>query len=149
MVQAVVPFGALKSASFRVLALCPLLIGVALAKEAPKMKTTVPEAPGKSLSMYADEPPMRRAVKKARAELSDFLEMAERPKSYQKDIKVRVALLERNEGEYIWISNFSQDDNSASVQVQSGAYTECALMTLAPKDVAAQYRKQRKPDCEF
>lgn len=30
-----------------------------------------------------------------------------------------------------------------------GAYTECALMTLAPADVAAEYRKDRKPDCDF
>jgi hypothetical protein len=30
-----------------------------------------------------------------------------------------------------------------------GAYTECALLTLAPADVAAKIRKDHKLDCEF
>jgi uncharacterized protein YegJ (DUF2314 family) len=163
----------------------PLTIGVALADETSRVASTLPGNPDEVLSMYADEPAMRRAIRKARDELTDFLELAESPKSHQKDFRVRVALIEGNRGEYIWIARFTQDDNSLftgyvddDIQMQTrfkrgdrftfvrgdigdwtytdtrkkrvfGAYTECAIMTLAPADIAAKYRKERRPDCEF
>jgi uncharacterized protein YegJ (DUF2314 family) len=159
--------------------------GVTLADEPPKVNEKLPGESAEVLTMYADEPAMRRAIRKARDSLTDFLELAESPKPWQKNIKVRVALRERNEIEYIWISNFKQNDNSLFSGVVDGeifmpsrfkrgdrftfvrgdigdwtwtdsrkdrvygAYTECALMTIAPADIAAKYRKQRKPDCEF
>ena len=162
----------------------PLLLGSALA-ETPQAKTTLPGAPAQVLSMYADDPIMHRAIRRARSELADFLELAAAPKSHQVNFAVRVALLERNEGEYIWISNFTQDDSglyagivAGDIHMQSrfkrgdrftfvrgdiidwtytderrgrmyGAYTECALLTLAPAGIAGKFRKDHKLDCEF
>jgi len=167
------------------LLLGPLAAGIALADEASKLRKVLPGKPGDMLYMHADEPAMRRAIRKARDGLTDFLELAESPKKDQKDFRVRVALRERNEGEVIWIAGFRQDDNGLfagtiddDILMQTrfkrgdrftfvrgdildwtwtdtrksrvhGAYTECALMTLAPADEAAKYRKARKPDCEF
>jgi len=162
-----------------------MVLGVALARETPRLKTTLPGTDGAVLSMYADEPVMHRAIRRARAELDDFLELAESPNRHLRHIAVRVALLERNEGEYIWITDFRKDDAGLyagvvddDIHMQSrfkrgdrftflrgdivdwtytdertrrtyGAYTECALLTLAPADVAAKIRKEHKLDCEF
>jgi uncharacterized protein YegJ (DUF2314 family) len=166
------------------LILVPLVIGVALA-EPSKVKTTLPGKPKEVLSMYEDEPVMHRAIRRARAELDDFLELAASPKSHQEHFAVRVMLRERTEGEAIRIAGFEQDDTSLfaghvddDIHMQSrfkrgdrftfvrgdivdwtytdtrkgriyGAYTECALLTLAPADVATKIRKARKLDCEF
>lgn len=173
--------GALHRLSF---VIGPLLLGIALA-DTPQVKTGLPGAPAQVLSMYADDPVMHRAIRRARSELAEFLELAASPKSHQVDFAVRVALLERNEGEYIWISNFKQDDTglfagvvAGDIHMQSrfkrgdrftfvrgdivdwtytderkgrtyGAYTECALLTLAPAAVAEKFRKDHKLDCEF
>ena len=166
-----------------------LLIGVLamsiVRAETPKVNTTLPGKPDQVLSMSADDPLMHRAIRRARAELADFLELAEAPQRHQKDFAVRVLLLQRNQGEYIWISGFKEGDNGrfaghvdGDIHMQSqfkrgdpftftrgdivdwtwtdertgrihGAYTECALMTLAPPDVAAKFRKEHKLDCEF
>jgi len=175
----------MKSALRVLLMLGPLAAGVVLADEASKVRKTLPGKPDDVISMYVDEPAMRRAIRKARDELTDFLELAESPKKDQKDFRVRVALRERNTGEVIWIAGFKQNDNSLFAGLVDddifmptrfkrgdrftfvrgdildwtwtdsrkgrvhGAYTECALMTLAPAAVAAQYRKDRKPDCDF
>src|SRR4051812_13372640 len=162
----------------------PLAIGVALAEQ-PRVPSTLSGESRPVLTMFADEPVMHRAIRRARAELADFLELAESPKSHQARFAVRVGLLERNEGEYIWITDFRQDDTglfagtvAGKIFMQSrfrqgdhftfvrgdivdwtytdtrkgrvyGAYTECALLTLAPEQVAAKIRKDNKLDCEF
>lgn len=175
----------MKSALFRTLLLSPLAIGVAFARETPRVSMTLPDKPREVLTMSVDAPLMHRAIRRARDGLADFLELAKSPNRHMKGIAVRVALLERNEGEYIWISGFNEGDNgrfagvvASDIHMQSrfkrgdpftfvhgdiadwtytddrtgriyGAYTECALMTLAPAEVAAKYRKDRKPDCDF
>lgn len=135
------------------------------------------------LSMNADAPVMRAAVRRATAELADFLELAESPRPHQKNFAVRVALLERREIEYIWISDFSRDDAGLYTGVVDGdihmkarfkkgdkftfihgdivdwmytdtrknrvhgAYTECALLTLAPPGDVERERKKLKLNC--
>ena len=166
-----------------------LVAGTLIASSAfavmPQVKSPMPESPGELLVMHADHPVMHRAIRRARAELADFLELAESPRAHQEKFAVRVMLLERNEAEYIWVSDFKQDDNSlfagvvsGDIHMQSrfkrgdrftflrgdivdwtytdarkgrvhGAYTECALLTLAPPEVAARTRKKLKLDCEF
>lgn len=162
-----------------------MALGVAVARDATQVKTPLPGKDGDLLSMDADEPVMHGALRRARAGLADFLELAETPPRHLTGFRVRVALRERNEGEYIWIRDFKEGDNGRfegvvddDIHMQTGfkrgdrftftrgdigdwtytdtrknrihgAYTECALMTLAPAAVAAQYRKARKPDCEF
>jgi uncharacterized protein YegJ (DUF2314 family) len=162
----------------------PLVIGVALA-EPTLVKSTLPGTPRDVLSMNVDEPVMHSAIRRARAELDDFLELAASPKSQQEHFAVRVMLRERNEGEAIWIVGFKQDGTSlfagyvdGDIHMQSrfkrgdaftfvrgdivdwtytdtrkgrvyGAYTECALLTLAPADEAAKTRRDLKLDCEF
>jgi uncharacterized protein YegJ (DUF2314 family) len=164
--------------------LAPLALGVALA-ETPQVKITLPDKPKEVLSMYVDDPVMHRAIRRARAELDDFLELAHAPKSNQEHFAVRVMLLERNQGEAVWIADFTVDDTDLYAGIVAddihmpsrfkrgdrftfvrgdiidwtytdtrksrvyGAYTECALLTLAPGQVAAQIRKDRKLDCEF
>ena len=166
------------------LLLGPLVIGAALA-ETPKVQITLPDAPEETLSMYVDDPVMHRAIRRARAELAEFLELAESPKSHQEHFAVRVLLVERNEGEAIWISGFKGDDTSLYAGIVAGditmpsrfkrgdrftfvrgdivdwtytdtrkgriygAYTECALLTLAPAQVATKIRADHKLDCEF
>jgi|KBSSwiStaDraftv2_1062776.scaffolds.fasta_scaffold08769_5 uncharacterized protein YegJ (DUF2314 family) len=175
----------MKSALFRTLLLSPLAIGVAFARETPKVSMTLPDKPREVLTMYADEPVMHRAIRRARDELADFLELAASPKRHLENFAVRVALLEHNEIEYIWVGGFKEDDNSrfagvvaGDIHMQSrfkrgdpftfvrgdivdwtytdtrtgrvyGAYTDCALLTLAPADVAARIRKERKLDCNL
>jgi len=75
----------------------PLALGVALA-EPSKVKSTLAGKPREVLSMYVDEPVMHRAIRRARAELDDFLELAASPKAHQEHFAVRVVLRERNEG---------------------------------------------------
>lgn len=164
-------------------ALVPVALGAALA-ETPKVNGTLSDSPA-VLTMYADDPVMHRAIRRARAELADFLELAESPKSHQAHFAVRVGLLERNQGEYIWVKDFKQDDTGLyagivddDIHMESrfkrgdrftfvrgdiidwtytdtrkgrtyGAYTECALLTLAPAGLAEQVRRQYKLDCEF
>jgi uncharacterized protein YegJ (DUF2314 family) len=139
--------------------------------------------PTPPLKMDADEPIMEKAIRRATAELADFLELAESPRPHLKDFAVRVTLLERNEVEYIWISDFSRGDNGlftgvveGDIHMKSrfkkgdkftfvrgdivdwtytdtrksrvhGAYTECALLTLAPPDDAERARRKIKLDC--
>jgi uncharacterized protein YegJ (DUF2314 family) len=164
--------------------LAPLAVGVALAEQ-PKVTSPLPGESKQVLSMYVDDPLMHRAIRRARSELDDFLELARAPKSHQEHFAVRVMLRERNEGEAIWIAGFEQDDTSLfaghvegdihmSSRFKRGdrftfvrgdivdwtytdtrkgriyeAYTECALLTLAPADVAANFRRDNKLDCEF
>lgn len=164
--------------------LLPLVFGATLA-ETPKVSSKLIAAPAPVLSMYADDPVMHRAIRRARAELADFLELAESPKRHQQNFAVRVGLLERNQGEYIWIANFRQDDTGLFTGIVDddihmpsrfkrgdrftfvrgdivdwtyvdtskgrtyGAYTECALLTLASADAAAKIRRDLKLDCEF
>jgi len=80
------------------LLLGPLVMGAALA-ETPKVKSTLPDAPKETLSMFVDDPVMHRAIRRARAELAEFLELAESPKSHQEHFAVRVLPIERNEGD--------------------------------------------------
>ena len=167
-----------------VFVLLPLAFGATLA-ETPKVSSKLIAAPAPVLSMYADDPVMHRAIRRARAELADFLELAESPKRHQQNFAVRVGLLERNQGEYIWIANFRQDDTGLFTGIVDddihmpsrfkrgdrftfvrgdivdwtyvdtskgrtyGAYTECALLTLASADAAAKIRRDLKLDCEF
>ena len=77
-----------------------------------------------------------------RSELANFLELAAAPKSHQVNFAVRVALLERNEGEYIWISNFTQHDSGLCAGIVAGDIH-------APAEVAGKFREDHKLDCEF
>jgi len=163
--------------------LASLAMGVAPADEPAKVGT--PGKPQDAVFMTASNPLMYRAIRKARAELAGFLELAEAPRKSQQDIKVRVTLLEGNAGEYIWLTRFKQDDNGlftgyidGDIHMKSryrkgdrftfvrgdiidwtwtdsikgviyGAYTDCALATLAPADEAAKFRKAHKLNCVF
>jgi uncharacterized protein YegJ (DUF2314 family) len=89
----------------------PLAIGVVLADESARVRKILAGKPPGVLTMDADEPAMRRALRHARDGLTDFLELAESPQRHQADFRVRVALRERNQGEVIWIANFKRDDN--------------------------------------
>lgn len=166
-------------------ALVPLVPGVVLCAETPKVNTTLPGKPPVVLTMYADEPVMHRAIRRARAELPEFLELAESPNRHLVHFAVRVALRQGPVAEYIWVTDFSKNDAELYAGVVDGdihmptqfkrgdrftfvrgdiidwtytderkgrvhgAYTECALLTLAPPEVAAKIRKDHKLDCEF
>ena len=163
----------------------PLFASVALAAPMPQLKTTLPGKPDQVFTMDADHPLMLRAIRRARSELADFLELAESPPGNLTHFSVRVTLLERNEAEYIWVTGFAQDDNSlfagvvdGDIHMKSrfkrgdrftfrrgdivdwtytdtgkgrvhGAYTECALLTLAPAADAQQIREKNQLDCNF
>ena len=176
---------AMKRTNYRFMwVLGSLAFGAALA-ETPTLKSTMPGNPKAVLSMYADEPIMYRAIRRARKELDEFLVLAESPKYQQEHFAVRVGLMEPNARVYIWVTDFKKDDTGLYAGVVDddlhvptnfkrgdrftfirgdivdwtytdtrkgrvyGAYTECALLTLAPADVAAQIRKDNKLDCEF
>lgn len=164
--------------------LAPLILGAAHA-ESPKLTTTLSVEPHSTLTMYADEPIMRRALQRAHDELPEFLELADTPPRHLVDFSVRVLLIRGQRKEFIWISNFSQTGDRSFVGyvddtvhvtdefklgdrftfVRSdiadwmytdtkkdkvfGAYTECALLTLAPVGVAAKVREDYKLDCAF
>jgi uncharacterized protein YegJ (DUF2314 family) len=166
-------------------ALLLLLTAPALPAPMPQVHTTLPGKPNEVLTMYADHPLMRRAIRRARSELADFLELAESPPGNLTNFAVRVYLLERNEVEYVWIANFRRNDDGlfagvvdGDIHMKSrfargdrftfvrgdivdwtytdtrkgrvhGAYTECALLTLAPAAEADKIRKTRKLDCNF
>lgn len=151
----------------------------------PQLKTTLPGKPEQVLTMHADHPLMLRAIRRARSELADFLELAESPPGNLTHFSVRVTLLERNEAEYIWVTDFTKDDNSLFAGVVDGdihmktrfkrgdrftfrqgdivdwtytdtrkgrvhgAYTECALLTLAPAADAQRIREKHQLDCNF
>ena len=153
--------------------------------ESPRFITTLAVKPPIELSMYADEPVMRRALHRAHEELPAFLETADTPPSHLVDFSVRVLLIWGQHKEFIWVSNFRQtgersfagyvdDDVHITTGFKRGdpftfvrtdiadwmytdttkdrvygAYSECALMTLAPAGVAAKIRKDYKLDCEF
>ena len=153
--------------------------------ESAKLTTTLAVKPPIELSMYADEPVMRRAMRQAHLELPRFLEIADTPPRHLVDFSVRVLLIRGPRKEFIWISNFRQTgersfagDVNDDVHIATdfkrgdpftfvrtdiadwmytdtkkdkvhGAYTECALLTLAPVDVAAKIRKDYKLDCAF
>ena len=162
----------------------PLVLGAAGA-ETPKVSTTLPIEPHTTLTMYADEPVMHRALLRAHHELPEFLEIADTPPRHLVNFSVRVLLIHGPLKEYIWISKFKQVDDKAftgyvddDIHMPTqfkrgdpftfvrtdiadwtytdtktgrvhGAYTECALLTLAPQDVAAKIRADHKLDCEF
>jgi uncharacterized protein YegJ (DUF2314 family) len=163
----------------------PLFTTAAWAAVMPQLKTTLPGKPDQVFTMHADHPLMLRAIRRARSELTDFLELAESPPGNLAHFSVRVTLLERNEAEYIWITDFSKDDNSlfagivdGDIHMKSrfkrgdrftfrqgdivdwtytdtrkgrvhGAYTECALLTLAPAADAQRIREKNQLDCNF
>jgi uncharacterized protein YegJ (DUF2314 family) len=153
--------------------------------ESPKLTTTLAVEPPVELSMYADEPVMLRALRRAHQELPGFLEIADTPPRHLVDFSVRVLLIRGPKKEFIWITDFRQtgersfagrvnDDVHITTDFKRGdpftfvrtdiadwmytdtksdkvhgAYTECALLTLAPVDVAAKIRRDYKLDCEF
>lgn len=155
-----------------------------LAAPMPMVRTTLPGKPG-VLAMHADHAVMLRAIRRARAELPDFLELAESPRSNMSRISVRVSLRERNEAEYIWVTDFKQGDTALFAGVVEGrifmksrfttgdpftfvrgdiidwtytdtrsgkvhgAYTECALLTLAKEADARPIRAKHESNCEF
>jgi uncharacterized protein YegJ (DUF2314 family) len=175
----------MKRALYRLLfSLGPLVFGVALAETA-KLHTALPGKPDAVLTMYADDPVMYRAMRRARRELDEFLEIAESPQRHQQNFAVRVAYAHGTQADFIWIANFKKDDSGLYAGIVDdeirfpsqfkrgdrftfvrsdigdwtytdtkkgrvyGAYTECALLTLAPQDVAAKIRADHKLDCEF
>ncbi|HTU64685.1 MAG TPA: DUF2314 domain-containing protein [Steroidobacteraceae bacterium] len=156
----------------------------AFAAATPRVSTKLPGKKGQVLTMFADEPVMLRAIRRARAELDDFFRVVDSPKSYQSNFSVRVAMREAGGGEYLWISGFREGDTLYEGVVDQdvhppsafkrgdkftfkradivdwtytdtregrvhGAYTECALLTLAPADVAQKIRTEHKIDCDF
>lgn len=161
-----------------------LVLGVAGA-ESPTLSTTLPGRDGATLTMFADDPVMLRALRRARGELDGFLKLAETPPGYLTHFSVRVALIQGTGSQYIWISEFKEGDGGlyagvvdddprpparfkrgdrftfvrADIQDWTytdtrkgrvvGAYSECALLTLAPADVAAKIREEHELDCAF
>lgn len=85
----------------------------------PLLHSVLPGKPRDLLTMSAAEPLMDRAIRKARAELGDFLELAKSPDK-ARDPAVRVYLLERNEVEYVWVSQFRETESGHFAGVVEG-----------------------------
>lgn len=106
-----------------------------LAAPMPMVRTTLPGKPG-VLAMHADHAVMLRAIRRARAELPDFLELAESPRSNMSRISVRGDIVD-------WTYT---DTRSGRVH---SAYTGGALLTLAKEADARPIRAKHESNCEF
>jgi uncharacterized protein YegJ (DUF2314 family) len=86
-----------------------LIFAAALALSAPP-GTAQAQVNDDSVSMMSnDDPMMRKAFKRARAELDAFLKTARAPADHQSDFAVKVGLQEGERTEYVWISDFKED----------------------------------------
>ena len=86
-----------------------LILAAAVTLAAPLATAQAQVSEDVVTTMSNDDPVMRKAFRRARAELDAFLETARAPASHQSDFAVKVGLREGERTEYVWISDFKED----------------------------------------